>query len=77
MINTTLDHGRSLRQIVIGVSLFLVFLAIRKSYVKFRLTPDQDLLHARSSIKESDSGICLIKWKTDARDSPNLTLEQA
>ena len=31
MINATLDIGRSLRQIIIGVSLFLVFQAIRKS----------------------------------------------
>ena len=30
MINTTLDNGRSLRQLVIGVSLFLAFQAIRK-----------------------------------------------
>ena len=40
MINTTLNNGRSLRQLIIGVSLFLQFQAIRKSlkYVKFRLT---------------------------------------
>ena len=31
MINTTLDNGRSLRQLFIGVSLFLAFQAIRKS----------------------------------------------
>ena len=31
MINATLDIGRSLRQIIIGVSLFLAFQAIRKS----------------------------------------------
>ena len=30
MINTTLENGRSLRQFIIGVSLFLAFLAIRK-----------------------------------------------
>ena len=77
MINTTLDYGRSLR-LIIGVSLFLAFQAIRKSkkYVKFRLTPNQDLLHARSCFTDGDSGICRIKWTTDARDSPNLTLER-
>ena len=31
MINTTLDNGTSLRQLIIGVSLFLAFQAIRKS----------------------------------------------
>ena len=31
MINTTLDNGKSLRQIIIGVSLFLAFQATRKS----------------------------------------------
>ena len=31
MMNTTLDNGRSLRQLIIGVSLFLAFQAIRKS----------------------------------------------
>ena len=31
MINATLDIGRSLRQIIIGVSLFLAFQAIKKS----------------------------------------------
>ena len=75
MINTTLDNGRSLRQLIIGVSLFLGFQAIRNSekYVKFRLTTNQ----ARSSIRDGDSGICRIKWRTDVRDSPNLTLDQA
>ena len=40
MINTRLDTGRSLRQLITGVSLFLACQAIRKSlkYVKFRLT---------------------------------------
>ena len=53
--NATLDIGRSLRQIIIGVSLFLEFLAIRKSekYGKIRLVPKQDLFHASSSIKGS------------------------
>ena len=31
MISITLDNGRSLRQLIIGVSLFLAFQAIRKS----------------------------------------------
>ena len=31
LINTTLDKRRSLRQLIIGVSLFLAFQAIRKS----------------------------------------------
>ena len=62
MINTTLDNGRSLRQLIIGVSLLVAFQATRKSYkyVKFRLTPNQDLLHARSGITDGDSGICRI-----------------
>ena len=57
MINTTLDNGRSLRQLVIGVSLFLAFQAIRKSlkYVKLRLTTNQDLFQARSSVRFGES----------------------
>ena len=57
MINTTFDNGRSLRQLIIGVSLFLAFQAIRKSlkYVKFRLTTNQDLFQARSSVKFGES----------------------
>ena len=37
MTNTTPDNGRSLRQLIIGVNLFLGFQDIRKSlkYVKF------------------------------------------
>ena len=31
MITTTFDNGRSLRQLIIDVSLFLAFQAIRKS----------------------------------------------
>ena len=31
MVNITFDNGRSLRQLTIGVSLFLAFQAIRKS----------------------------------------------
>ena len=60
MMNTTLDNRRSLRQLIIGVSLFLAFQAIKKSLknVKFTLTINQDLFHACSSIKDRDSGIC-------------------
>ena len=60
MINATLDIGRSLYQIIVGVSLFFVFQAIRKSlkYAKFRLAPNQDLFHALSSIKNGDCSIC-------------------
>ena len=79
MINTTLDNGRNLRQLI-GVSLFLAFQAIREilKYFKFRLTPNQDsVLHTRSGITDGDSGIYRIKWRTDARDSANLTMERA
>ena len=57
MINTTLDNRRSLRQLIVGVSFFLAFQAIRKSlkYVKFRFTTNQDLLQARSSVKFGES----------------------
>ena len=60
IINITLDNGRSLRQLIIDVSSFLAFQAIRKShkYVNFRLTPNEDLFHACSSIRDGDSGIC-------------------
>ena len=57
MINITLDNGRSLRQLIIGVTFFLAFQAIRKSlkYVKFSLTTNQDLFQARSSVKFGES----------------------
>ena len=57
MINTTLDNRRSLRQLIIGVSLFLAFQAIRKSlkYVEFRLTTNRDLFQALSSAKFGES----------------------
>ena len=60
MINTTFANGRSLVQLTVDVSLFLAFQASRKSskYVKFRLTPNEDLFHARSSNRDDDSGIC-------------------
>ena len=56
-INNTLDNGRSLRQLIIGVSIFIAFQAIRKSlkYVKFRLTTNQDLFQACSSVKFGES----------------------
>ena len=31
VINPTLDNGRSLRQLIVGISLFLAFQAIKKS----------------------------------------------
>ena len=57
MINTTHDNGRHLRQLIIGVSFFLVFQAIRKSlkYAKFRLTTNQDLFQAHSCVKFGES----------------------
>ena len=57
MINTTLDNGRSFRQLIIGVSFFLAFQVIRKSlkYVKFRLTTNQDFFQACSSVKFGES----------------------
>ena len=57
MINTTLDNVRTLRQLIIGVNLFLAFQAIRKSlkYVKFRSTANQDLFQARPSVKLGES----------------------
>ena len=60
MISSTLDNAKSLRQFIIGVSLFLAFEAIMKSlkYVKIRLTTNQDLFHARSSIRGGDHDIC-------------------
>ena len=57
MINTTLDNGRSLMQLIIGVSFFLAFQSIRNSlkYVMFRSTTNQDLFPARSSVKFGES----------------------
>ena len=57
MINTTLDNERTLRQLIVGVSFFVAFQAIWKSlkYVKFRLTTNQDLFQARSSVKFGES----------------------
>ena len=57
MINTTLDNKRSLGQLIIGVGFFLAFQAIKKSFkhVKFRLTTNQDLFQARSSVRFGES----------------------
>ena len=57
LINITLDNGRNLGQLIIGVSFFLAFQAFRKSlkYVKFRLTTNQDLFQACSSVKFGES----------------------
>ena len=60
---------------LVGSLHFKLLEKVTNTYVKFRLVPKQDLLHAPSSIKYGDSSICWIKWRTDARHSPNLTLE--
>ena len=67
MINTTLDNRRSLRQLIIGVSFFLAFQAVRKSlkYVKFKLTANQDLFQALSSVKFGES-LTSVLHLTDA-----------
>ena len=67
MINTTLDNRRSLRQLIIGVSFFLAFQAVRKSlkYVKFRLAANQDLFQALSSVKFGES-LASVLHLTDA-----------
>ena len=77
MINTTLDNGRSLRQLIIGVSLFLGFQVIRKTlkYVKFRLTTNQDLFQARSSVKFGESLASVLHLIQQMPES--LILEQA
>ena len=56
-INTTLNNGRSLRQLVIGVSFFIAFQVIRNCLkcVKFRLTTNQDLFQACSGVKFGES----------------------
>ena len=61
-INATPDNERSLGQLIIGVSFFLTFQAIRKSlkYVKFRLTTNQDLFQARSSVKYGESFVSVL-----------------
>ena len=57
MINSTLDMGRRLIQLIIGVSFFFAFQAIWKSlkYVRFRLITNQDLFQAHSSVKFVES----------------------
>ena len=44
--------------LVLVCSLHFKLLGKVKKNVKFRLTTNQDLFHARSSIKDRDSGIC-------------------
>ena len=79
MTNTTLDNGRSLRQLIIGVSLFLAFQAIRKSekYVKFRLTTNQELFQARSTVKFDESLASVLHLTHQMSESPSLILERA
>ena len=76
MINTTLN-GRSLRQLVIGVSLFFAFAAIRKSlkYVKFRLTSNQDLFQVHSSVKFGESLSSVLHLIRQMPESLSLILE--
>ena len=79
MINSTLDNGRNLRNVIIGVSLFLAFQAIRKSkkYVKFRLTTNQDLCQARSSVKFRECLASVLHLIQQTPESPSLILERA
>ena len=35
------------------------------------------MFYAHSRMKDGDGGNCGIKWRTDARDSPNLMLKRA
>ena len=45
---------------------------------EFESIPNQGWFHVcSSSIKDGESGIYSINWRTDARDSPNLILERA
>ena len=57
MDSTPLPVEIGLRELIIGVSFFLTFQAIRKSlkYVEFRSTKNQDLFQARSSGKFGES----------------------
>ena len=77
--NTTLDNRRSLRQLIVGVSLLLAFQAIRKSlkYVKFRLTTNQELFQARSSVKFGESIALVLHLIQQMSESPSLILERA
>ena len=63
MINTTLDNGRSLRQLIVSVSFFLAFQTVRKSlkYVKFRLATNQDLFQACSNVKFGESLVSVLR----------------
>ena len=77
MINTTLDNGRSLRQLIISVSFFLAFQAIRKSikYVKFRLKTNQDLFQAHSSVKFSEPIASVLHLIQQMSESPSNEYE--
>ena len=79
MTNTTLDNRRSLRQLIIGVSLLLAFQAIMKSlkYVKFILTTNQELFQARSSVKFGESLASVLHLVQQMSESPSLILERA
>ena len=80
MINTTLDNRRSIRQLIIGVSLFLSFKAINKilKYVKFRLTTNQDLSQVRSSVRFGESLASVLHLiQQMPESSPCLILERA
>ena len=79
MTNTTTDNGRSLRQLIVGVSLFFAFQAIRKSlkYVKFRLTINQDLFQARSSVKFGECIASVLHLIQQMPESPSLILQRA
>ena len=63
-INAALDNGKNgLKKVLFSVSFFHVFQTIRETlkYVKFKLIPNQDLFHAHSNIRNSESGICQIR----------------
>ena len=79
MTNTTLDNRRSLRELIIGVSLLLAFQAIMKSlkYVKFRSTINQELFQARSSVKFGESLASVLHLIQQMSESLSLILEQA
>ena len=73
MTNTTLDNRRSLRQLIIGVSLLLALQAIGKSlkYFKFRLTTNQELFQARSSVKFGESLASVLHLIQQMSESPS------
>ena len=73
MINATLDKGRTLRQLITGVSFFLAFQTIRKilKYVKFRSTTNQNLFQDRSSVKFGESLASVLHLKDTIITIPN------